>query len=249
MQKNNYMKKTLNIFIHSLGIIILAIFIYFKIDLKKFLETFSQSNLLFLFPIFISAFFMFLFKALRWNLLNTMLGSKYPFWKSINVYLTGVLFSLSTPGKLGDFIKIYYLKKDLSLSYTSAFCSTFLDRIFDLLMLMLFSLTGIYIFSQNQIIVIGIFFLFFFILVYILIQKKILLNIVSFIFNRLIKKSAKDNMTLNNFLDSINKLVSIKQIFPFLFSIISYLFNFLTAFLILISLDMNISFFYLIPCV
>ena len=76
-------------------------------------------------------------KSLRWHLLNRSFGIKTTWRTALVFYLSAGFLSVITPGRLGEFAKIYFLKRTYQISIPTATSSVFLDRIWDVLVLSL----------------------------------------------------------------------------------------------------------------
>lgn len=74
-------------------------------------------------------------KSLRWYLLNRSFGIETTWKMALVFYLSAGFMSVITPGRLGEFAKIYFLKRKYKIDIPSATSSVFLDRIWDLLVL------------------------------------------------------------------------------------------------------------------
>ena len=69
-------------------------------------------------------------KAMRWRLLLQAQGVEYPLGKCIEVYSIGIFWGIVTPGRLGDFVKVLYLKRH-GLNVLHGLFSVVGDRLFD----------------------------------------------------------------------------------------------------------------------
>lgn len=78
------------------------------------------------------------FKTYRWKKIMDTQKIYYSIKNAFLIYNSSSLLGLITPGKIGDFSKIAYLKKD-SHSFGRAFLGSFLERVFDLLFVVVFS--------------------------------------------------------------------------------------------------------------
>ncbi len=74
-------------------------------------------------------------KALRWQLLNRSFGISTTWRTAFVFYLAAGFLSVITPGRLGEFAKIYFLKRRYDIDIPTATSSVFLDRIWDILVL------------------------------------------------------------------------------------------------------------------
>jgi uncharacterized protein (TIRG00374 family) len=121
----------------------LAIFliILMKLDISKLSHIFSNMDI----PYFSMAILLFipfiLVKSLRWKLLMDALEIRYSVKDSSIIYSAASFIGSITPGYLGDFIKVLYLKED-GHPFGKSFSSIFLDRLMDLMSILLLSLAG-----------------------------------------------------------------------------------------------------------
>ena len=85
---------------------------------------------------------VYLVKTLRWFLINRILNIRTSFYNLLAIYLISGFFSVFTPGRLGEFAKIWFLKKKYPVSVTMATSSVLLDRIWDVLILSLMAVSS-----------------------------------------------------------------------------------------------------------
>lgn len=74
-------------------------------------------------------------KALRWQTLNRSFGIQTHWKTALVFYLSAGFLSVVTPGRLGEFAKIYFLRRKYNIDLTAATSSVILDRIWDVLVL------------------------------------------------------------------------------------------------------------------
>ena len=79
--------------------------------------------------------FVYALKSLRWHLLNRSFGIETTWRMALVFYLSAGFLSVITPGRLGEFAKIYFLKRKYMISIPTATSSVFLDRIWVVLVL------------------------------------------------------------------------------------------------------------------
>lgn len=82
-------------------------------------------------------------KTYRWKKIMDIQKIHYSFKDAFLIYGSSSLLGLITPGKIGDFSKIAYLKKDQH-SFGRAFLGSFLERVFDLLFVIFFSFIAVF---------------------------------------------------------------------------------------------------------
>lgn len=99
------------------------------------------------FPLVLAVVLVFpfvLLKGWRWRVILKDLGQDVP-WKRLTFYYAlGIFLGAAVPGQAGDFLKAWYLKED-GYDLGAAFLSTVVDRLFDMLMMGLLALSGLYI--------------------------------------------------------------------------------------------------------
>jgi len=86
-----------------------------------------------------SFFTMHLFKAFRWKYLLKTHQITLSLKSSYLMYTSGLFFGLLTPGRLGDFVKITYLKK-YGVDVVKGFFVNVFDRLLDLIFLLLLAI-------------------------------------------------------------------------------------------------------------
>ena len=136
--------KIKSIILKLAGIILFAV-ILSKIDLKGFFILLRDINLFYFICAVLLLLPMIVIKAYRWNYLKRTQKINYKLSDSILMYGAGIYLGLLTPGRVGDFIKVLYLKNHGN-SVGKSFVSVFIDRIADLLFLIIFGYVGMFFF-------------------------------------------------------------------------------------------------------
>lgn len=124
---------------------LIAVVLLLKIDLGETLALLARAN-----PVLVAlallGFFPFvLVKAYRWQIILRDLGVRIPFLEALRLYALGLGAGMITPGNVGDAIKVAYFRER---GFTQAVLSVVLDRIWDVLILLLLAGSGIFLFSQ-----------------------------------------------------------------------------------------------------
>ncbi|MBN2432123.1 MAG: flippase-like domain-containing protein [Acidobacteria bacterium] len=79
----------------------------------------------------------------RWSGILEHLGIHIRLWRLFQFYMIGMFFSLFFPSVIGgDFVKIYYVKRDSGKSLTLALASIYLERAAGFLALLVYGLAG-----------------------------------------------------------------------------------------------------------
>lgn len=122
-----------------IGLILFGILI-FSLDWKEAINIVLKTD-----PAFIALagalnFLFIIFKSLRWYTLLKLQNINYGLVRALRIYQAGSFFSIVTPGRLGDLIKVAYLKRDTGVLNRIGLVSVIFDRLFDLITLALSAL-------------------------------------------------------------------------------------------------------------
>lgn len=101
-------------------------------------------------PLVATAFLLVPFvmlKGWRWKIILEDLGQQLPWAQATLYYALGIFLGTATPGQAGDTLKAWYLKEE-GYELGAGLLSTVIDRIFDLLIMGLLALSGLYILWQ-----------------------------------------------------------------------------------------------------
>ncbi len=132
--------------IRSIGIIIFILILIFKIDFEKLLQI-VRIDYRYLTGAFIVLLMSSIIRPIRWQYILEKLNINYSFKKTYWLYYIGVLMGNITPGKIGEFGKIAYLKKDGNTT-SNSLISIIIDKIIDLIFLVIVSGIGIIVFYK-----------------------------------------------------------------------------------------------------
>lgn len=241
------MNKKIKILLHLLGP---AIFIYilFQIDFGLLGKELLNVNIIFL---ILAAFFVAVqiaTRAQKWRviLLGTDISLKRI--KAVNLYWLGTFVGIITPGKLGELIKVYFLKNK-GYNGLKSFLSVLFDRIADVLILLLFGFL-IFVFFLREIgiyiSVISIAILFLLIVIFMLINKKSFLHKIFFKFLKrfspLINIEKYDNYSFSQFFKNLRKIKKRFFLSFIFYLLISWFFYFVARYCISLSMGLGLSF-------
>lgn len=233
--------------------IILFIVILSKIDLKSFFGLLRNINLFYFIYAVLLLFPMIVIKAYRWNYLKKTQNINYKLSDSILMYGSGIYIGLLTPGRIGDFIKVLYLKNDGN-SVGKSFVSVFIDRIADLLFLIIFSYIGMFFFInlfRKQVYILSFLFIAVLLIIIFAVTKgRLVKSLIRKIFNFLIPEKYKERFRLNfsDFYKDL-RILNRKRIFKVsLITVLVWVIYFIQIFLLANALNINISFIYLSIC-
>jgi uncharacterized protein (TIRG00374 family) len=123
--------------------LVLTILIFIRIDAAKVWATILTVNL-FYYLIGLGLILIYLaVKSKRWQLLLRSQQITCSTFKAFTIYNIGSFYGLLTPGRIGDFAKIYYLSP-YGGSGINAFWGTLYDRILDLVMLVIINILALF---------------------------------------------------------------------------------------------------------
>jgi len=237
----------------SIGLIIFAV-ILSRLDLTELLILLSDINPFYLVPALILYIPLLIIKAWRWQLLMRSEGIKYSLKDATFMYGAAMYISALTPGRLGDFTKVIYLKED-NYSFGKSFATVLLDRLFDLVSLLLLGYAGMLLFItlfEKTIIILS------FILVGTLIlgaffvcKKDLSIRILEYISSHFIPEKYRDNAKnwFSDFYTAIRRLNTRQLALPTFITLSGWVIYFFTMYLLAISIDIDIPILYLVTCV
>lgn len=87
-------------------------------------------------------------KVLRWDALLGARGYHYPPKRAWTSFLSSVYVGMLTPGRIGDVLRVQYLRHDLGMPYPEGLAVIVIDRLCDLYVLLGFVAIGIARFSR-----------------------------------------------------------------------------------------------------
>ncbi len=108
---------------------------------------FKQLNMLFILSTVVVIYIGYLLKSLRWKMILKSFEINEKTGFLLKIFLIGGFLGIITPGKIGDFGRVYYLKKHEN--WKKAFSSLIIDRLNDLSILFLFGIFSLYHFKQK----------------------------------------------------------------------------------------------------
>jgi len=116
-----------------LSLIGIAILIYlvYSIGINELIESLKGIRIIYvLFSFIISTALLLLF-AIKWDILLKGQGMRLKTKDMLNIFLTGWVYGILTPGRIGSFLRIKFLKDKTGKSLGFCSSSVILDRIID----------------------------------------------------------------------------------------------------------------------
>lgn len=239
-------KKVRN-YIRYLGILFLIV-ILTNIDVKLLLKYLCSINPILCLLVLVLNVPQFFIKSLRWNQLLKRQKILYPAFDTFQIYISSIFIGFITPGRLGEFIKVVYVKSDKGISLSKGMSSVLIDRLCDLYLLIFLGLLGIWQFDiLGELSYTSLFLLIIFISFPLLILNKQLMGkVISLIYKSVIRKEVqlRNNIEENfeDFYNGINQLINFKLTFSALLTCLSYSVFFIQCYLIAIAMGISINF-------
>jgi uncharacterized protein (TIRG00374 family) len=194
-------------------VIIIAIIMYivflFTGDISKVKLVVNEIPLnIYLFSL-LCAFCGYVIRTIKWNYSLQQIGAEVPIMRSAEIFFIGTAFAIS-PGKLGELIKSFYLKKHFNIDFSRTVPIIFADHLTTLFAWLLFIGFTIHTFVESSRIYV-LFFGIIIIVVLIIKNRKTTLCIINFMTR--FKFSSKYRESLLELYDSTYTLLKFKQLF------------------------------------
>ena len=237
----------------SIGLI-LFIIILSKLNLTKIIALLSNINPFYLALALLLFIPLLVIKAMRWQLLMNAQNIEYSLKDSTIMYAAALYIGALTPGRIGDFIKVFYLKGD-GHPFGKSFATVLLDRLFDLTSLFLLGYAGmllfIALFERSVIILSYIFAATALLLMFFLYKKDFSMGVLEYISSHFIPERYRENAKtgfsdLYNGIKTLNPSQLAVATFMTFFAWVIY---FVMMYLFALSIDIDIPFLYLATCV
>lgn len=87
-------------------------------------------------------------KVVRWDVFLRARGIVYPQRRAWGAYLSSLYVGMLTPGRVGDVLRVHYLRADIGVPYAEGLASVVIDRLCDLYVLVAFVAVGVARFSS-----------------------------------------------------------------------------------------------------
>ena len=134
-------------YVRLVGIFLLIILLFTQ-DLDQLKSIFLRINLYLFSTGLLLIFPYIIIRSLRWNLIMKFYGIDVNITESTIIYFSALFAGLVSPGRLGEFIKIFYIS-ERGHSYIVSFISVLLDRLWDIFTLIIIGLFGLWFFRDD----------------------------------------------------------------------------------------------------
>jgi len=230
--------------LHLIGVF-MFVYILYKVDMKNVFSLLLGARYAVLAIALALTVGFVVLKALRWKYLLAMQGIDYEAKDCLLAYLASMYAGLVTPGRLGDFVKVIYLRTDKGVTLGRGFSSVFADRLFDLLILIAMAFSGALALAltRNMLIVILSWILVFMATVFVFLNGRLGRRIVRALFRVFMPKKMGSGLEVQfeEFYSGIGQLKRIEIFVPLLLSVLTYLILYIQCYLIANALDISIT--------
>lgn len=130
-----------------IGLLFLIGFLVWS-DLPAVIQNFKSFRLLYLWPILLLSFTNYFFRFLKWQIYLRVLQIKISPLASVLIFLSGFAFAI-TPAKIGELYRSYLLKTAYNVPFRKAAPIVLMDRVTDLIAMLLIATVGVFVFGYG----------------------------------------------------------------------------------------------------
>ncbi|MFH1391984.1 MAG: lysylphosphatidylglycerol synthase transmembrane domain-containing protein [Candidatus Diapherotrites archaeon] len=230
--------------------LLIFVFILSSINLESVLEILFLIKFDFFIISLLLLFIILILKAFKWKLILKSQNTEISLLNSLKYFLIGFFFSSFTPGRIGDVTRATYLSQSSSLAL--AVSSVVLDRVVDIVLLVIFASLALlaFFFTYNLIvlpfeilILIGVLI---FAVIFLLFKEKYLRIILRPAFNLIIPENFKKKIKIgfSDFFSSIKLIFQNKSEFllAVITGIVIWIISIIFSYSLALSINLNIPF-------
>ncbi|MEW7290998.1 lysylphosphatidylglycerol synthase transmembrane domain-containing protein [Aquimarina sp. 2304DJ70-9] len=133
--------KRFGFLVKFLGVILFCFLIY-KVGWRETIDSINKISIIHLLVAILIFWVAFYLKSVRWRIVSNSYDIPLQNYQAFKVFFIGLFLANITPGKIGDFARLLYIKDQLP-NQKIGWSSLIMDRIFDLICLVFFSLIAI----------------------------------------------------------------------------------------------------------
>lgn len=233
------LKKNLLLFLAVSALIYLGLSFY--ADYDSILKAIKNIDLLVIPLVFLLAFLNYITRFLKWHYYLNLLRIKVQITDSFGIFMSGLAMS-ATPGKLGELLKCYLVKKinDTPVSKTAPII--FAERLTDMISVVALAVGGavFYEYGIKVVVITGIFFI---LLVIIISSRKISLYLIKFLSGINFLKKYLDQ--IKELYESAYNLIKLPSLISMtLLSFVAWFFECFGFYMVLYGLGIDASIFW-----
>lgn len=237
-----------------LGVVIFALILW-QSNLPEIIRRLAGINIAFFLSALAFGFSTILVNAFKWRLLVNSFGKKYGYRKAVGTWMTGFTAGAVTPGRLGDFLRAFYARKEAGLELGKSLSTVAADRVADLLALFLLAFLGIFSvltglstlpLESGLLYTLAAVFLVFMALIALLTKKEKTRALLGPVYRSMVpaKYKSKARMSFNGFYAGVKHILKSRQLLAklFLLSLASWTLAILQCFMLALSLKIDVAF-------
>jgi uncharacterized protein (TIRG00374 family) len=122
---------------------LLFVILLINLDISKLFDIALNVRIIWVIPAGVLLLPQIAVKTIRWQVLMTAQDVHYPFKPAYLAYFASLFIGFLTPGRLGEFTKVLYVRQDCQVTSELAFSSVLADRLFDLYLMLLFGIVAL----------------------------------------------------------------------------------------------------------
>lgn len=254
MSEVDFGKMKPGIKIFSLIGIVLFIIILARLDLARLAGIISNTSLPLLLAAILVNCLALVFKVCKWKLIVKSQKQKLGLLPAIKYWLIGFGFSAITPGRIGDALRAYYLKKE-NYSLGKALSTVAIDRLIDIILLFVIAIIAIIYFSAAlgieimSNLFIALLFIALLALTCLFWNKKLMKLALKPLYRVFVPEKFKEKMQVyfNEFYEGLSAFQKNKSLFAasILAGLVGWAISFVFVYLLALSVNINISFWYI----
>lgn len=125
--------------------VILIVVLLLKINVSEIVGVFKSINYFFMIPVLILVPVLYVIRSMRWKILLDSVEIKISLKHALDLILIGSFYGLITPGKIGEFGRIFYLDEKKTISVATVM----MEKTMDIAVLIVLSLITVFIFFRG----------------------------------------------------------------------------------------------------
>ena len=235
------MKKAMKV-LPLIGICIMA-YLILRIGQEAILTTFGQVKAIYLIPAILLFLLSISIQNLKWEYLLRRQGIDLGFWPLFRIYLIGSFYGIITPGRIGNFIRIGYIKKRIGKNTGESAVSIVLDKVLEFGALFSLSIVGMILMANYMsfeiMLVLSALCVAFFATVFLLFRRGVSGRMLKMFWRMFVPAKMKANArdAFNSFYDNI--LGWKQMIVPFILSLFGWIALYTSTYMIGLSLGID----------
>lgn len=189
-------------------------------------------------------------RGVRWRYLMSVVGIHYTLARATMVWTIGFFASAVTPAKVGDAVRVFYVRNDTGRSFGEAFLTVFIDRLWDLFFILVAGVVTVLAYSRLYTQIPSVWILIIAVVaivgvITVALRRDMMKRILRPLFNMLIPERHKDKLSINfnSFYDALRDYGRgwKQHVVAGLLTILCWGLIFGLAFYIACSLDLDIA--------